>query len=161
MAAMAMILAASLAGFLVYNLPPASVFLGDSGSMVIGLSVGMLGMQGTLKTSATLAITAPAVVMTLPLFDIVAAMVRRKLTGRRSTCPIGCTSTIACCTRLDPLASPLPARRDLPDDRRRRHRRHDLPPRRPGLDRRHDAGRADDPPAALRPPRVCLGQARP
>jgi UDP-N-acetylmuramyl pentapeptide phosphotransferase/UDP-N-acetylglucosamine-1-phosphate transferase len=86
-AAMATILAAALLGFLMYNLPPASVFLGDSGSMVIGLSVGLLGIQGTLKTSATLAITAPAVVMTLPIFDIVAAMVRRKLTGRRFDAP--------------------------------------------------------------------------
>ena len=86
-AAMAIVLAASLAGFLIYNLPPASIFLGDSGSMVIGLTVGLLGIQGTLKTSATLAITAPAVVMTLPMFDIVAAMVRRKLTGRRFDSP--------------------------------------------------------------------------
>ena len=86
-AVMATVLAASLAGFLIYNLPPASVFLGDSGSMVIGLSVGLLGIQGTLKTSATLAITAPAVVMTLPMFDIVAAVVRRKLTGRRFDTP--------------------------------------------------------------------------
>jgi UDP-N-acetylmuramyl pentapeptide phosphotransferase/UDP-N-acetylglucosamine-1-phosphate transferase len=85
--AMAFVLAASLAGFLIYNLPPASIFLGDSGSMVIGLSVGLLGMQGTLKTSATLAITAPAVAMTLPMFDVVAAVVRRKLTGRRLDAP--------------------------------------------------------------------------
>lgn len=80
---MAMVLAASLLGFLMYNLPPASVFLGDSGSMVIGLTLGLLGLQGTLKTTATLAITAPAVVMTLPMLDVLAAVVRRKLTGRR------------------------------------------------------------------------------
>ena len=47
----------------------------------------MLGIQGALKTSATLAITAPAVVMTLPMFDIVAAIVRRRLTGRRFDAP--------------------------------------------------------------------------
>lgn len=86
-AIMATILASALLGFLVYNLPPASVFLGDSGSMVIGLSVGLLGMQGSLKTSATLGITAPAVVMTLPMFDILAAIVRRKMTGRRFDSP--------------------------------------------------------------------------
>lgn len=86
-AAIAMILAASIVGFLIYNLPPASIFLGDSGSMVIGLSVGLLGIQGTLKTSATLAITAPAVVMTLPMFDILAAVVRRKMTGKRFDAP--------------------------------------------------------------------------
>lgn len=86
-AALAFVLAASLAGFLVYNLPPASIFLGDSGSMVIGLSVGLLGIQGSMKTSATLAVTAPVVVMTLPMFDIVAALVRRRLTGRRFDAP--------------------------------------------------------------------------
>jgi UDP-GlcNAc:undecaprenyl-phosphate/decaprenyl-phosphate GlcNAc-1-phosphate transferase len=86
-AVMAMVLAVSLAGFLVYNLPPASIFLGDSGSMVIGLTIGLLGMQGSLKTSATLAITAPAVVMTLPMFDVTAAIVRRRLTGRRFDSP--------------------------------------------------------------------------
>jgi len=43
-AAMAIILAASLR-ILIYNLPPASIFLGDSGSMVIGLSVGLLGCK--------------------------------------------------------------------------------------------------------------------
>lgn len=85
--AMAIVAAASLTGFLVYNLPPASIFLGDSGSMVIGLSIGLLGMQGSLKTTATLAITAPAVIMTLPMFDIVAAIVRRRLTGRRFDSP--------------------------------------------------------------------------
>jgi hypothetical protein len=40
-----------------------------------------------MKTSATLAITAPAVVMTLPMFDIAAALVRRRLTGRRFDSP--------------------------------------------------------------------------
>jgi UDP-GlcNAc:undecaprenyl-phosphate GlcNAc-1-phosphate transferase len=82
-AVIAVVLIAALAGFLVHNLPPASIFLGDSGSMVIGLVLGVLGMQGAMKTSATLAITIPAVVMTLPLCDIVLALVRRKLTGRR------------------------------------------------------------------------------
>jgi hypothetical protein len=51
--------------------------------MVIGLVVGILGIQGALKTSATLAITAPAVVMSIPMLDTVLAIIRRKLTGRR------------------------------------------------------------------------------
>jgi UDP-GlcNAc:undecaprenyl-phosphate/decaprenyl-phosphate GlcNAc-1-phosphate transferase len=82
-AAIAIILAGALAGFLIFNLPPASIFLGDSGSAMIGLVVGILGMQGNMKASATLAITAPAVIMTLPMFDVVMAVLRRKLTGRR------------------------------------------------------------------------------
>jgi UDP-GlcNAc:undecaprenyl-phosphate/decaprenyl-phosphate GlcNAc-1-phosphate transferase len=75
-------LTAALAGFLLYNRPPASIFLGDCGSTLIGLMIGVLGLQGTLKSSATLSITAPVVLMTLPMFDVVMAMVRRKLTGR-------------------------------------------------------------------------------
>jgi len=82
-AVIAIALAGALAGFLVHNRPPASIFLGDSGSMVIGLVVGILGVCSTLKTSATLAITAPLVVMTFPMFDTFLAVVRRKLTGRR------------------------------------------------------------------------------
>lgn len=77
------VLVASLVGFMVYNLPPATIFLGDSGSMVIGLVVGLLGFQGNLKTPATLSITAPAVIMALPLLDVVLAVIRRKLTGRK------------------------------------------------------------------------------
>jgi UDP-GlcNAc:undecaprenyl-phosphate GlcNAc-1-phosphate transferase len=64
---LATILSGALVGFLLFNWPPARIFLGDSGSMVIGLTIGVLGMQGSMKTSATLAITAPAVVMTLPV----------------------------------------------------------------------------------------------
>ncbi len=79
----AVVLAGALAGFLVYNLPPASIFLGDSGSMVIGLVLGVLGIQGAMKTTTTLAITIPAVVLSLPMFDMTLAVVRRKLSGRQ------------------------------------------------------------------------------
>jgi UDP-GlcNAc:undecaprenyl-phosphate GlcNAc-1-phosphate transferase len=79
----AVTMAGALVGFLVHNLPPARIFLGDSGSMVIGLVVGLLGMQSTIKTTAALSITAPLVVMTLPMFDTALALVRRKLSGRR------------------------------------------------------------------------------
>jgi UDP-GlcNAc:undecaprenyl-phosphate GlcNAc-1-phosphate transferase len=81
-AAAAMVLTAALAGFLVFNRPPATIFLGDSGSTVIGLVIGVLGIQGALKSSATLSITTPVVLMTLPMFDVLMAVVRRKLTGR-------------------------------------------------------------------------------
>ncbi|MGW8258199.1 MAG: hypothetical protein ACWGMZ_11990, partial [Thermoguttaceae bacterium] len=47
----------------------------------------VLGIQGTMKTSATLSITAPVVIMTLPMLDVVAAVIRRKLGGRRLASP--------------------------------------------------------------------------
>ncbi len=78
----AVALAGALAGFLIHNRPPARIFLGDSGSMVIGVILGILGIQSTLKTSTTLSITAPLVVMTFPIFDTFLALVRRRLTGR-------------------------------------------------------------------------------
>jgi UDP-GlcNAc:undecaprenyl-phosphate GlcNAc-1-phosphate transferase len=83
----AVALGGALAGFLAYNLPPARIYLGDSGSMVIGLVLGILGIQGSLKTAATLSITAPAVVMTIPLLDTALAILRRKLTGQRFDTP--------------------------------------------------------------------------
>ncbi len=83
----AIILAGALAGFLLYNLPPASIYLGDSGSMVIGLVVGLLSIQGSLKTTATLSMTAPAIVMSIPMLDTLLAILRRKLTGQRFDVP--------------------------------------------------------------------------
>jgi len=81
-ALIAIVFAGALAGFLLFNLPPASIYLGDSGSMVIGLVVGILGIQGALKTSATLSITAPVVAMSIPMLDTALAIVRRKLSGQ-------------------------------------------------------------------------------
>ncbi|MGD9646810.1 MAG: MraY family glycosyltransferase [Pirellulales bacterium] len=81
-ALIAIVLAGALCGFLVYNLPPASIYLGDSGSMLIGLSIGMLSIQAALKTSATLSLTAPVVALAIPMFDTVLAVVRRRLSGR-------------------------------------------------------------------------------
>lgn len=69
-------------GFLWWNLPPARIYMGDAGSMLIGLVVGALAMQTSLKGSATLALGAPLAILALPLLDTVAAVVRRKLTGR-------------------------------------------------------------------------------
>jgi UDP-GlcNAc:undecaprenyl-phosphate GlcNAc-1-phosphate transferase len=75
-------MAGALLGFLRFNFPPASIFLGDSGSMLIGLVVGILGIQCSLKGPATIALTAPLALMTIPILDTLLAITRRKLTGR-------------------------------------------------------------------------------
>jgi UDP-GlcNAc:undecaprenyl-phosphate GlcNAc-1-phosphate transferase len=75
-------LAGGLLGFLRYNLPPASIFLGDSGSMLVGLVVGTLAIQSSLKAPATVALVVPFALLILPIFDTTAAILRRKLTGR-------------------------------------------------------------------------------
>lgn len=75
-------LAGALVGFLVYNLPPASVFLGDNGSMLIGLFLGVLTMRSWFSRDSSMSITIPLVLMAIPIFDSTMALVRRKLTGR-------------------------------------------------------------------------------
>jgi UDP-GlcNAc:undecaprenyl-phosphate GlcNAc-1-phosphate transferase len=79
-------LAGSILGFLRYNLPPATVYLGDCGSMLIGLVVAALAIQASIKGPA-MALVAPTAILILPLLDTSAAIVRRKLTGRGLAIP--------------------------------------------------------------------------
>jgi UDP-GlcNAc:undecaprenyl-phosphate GlcNAc-1-phosphate transferase len=81
-ACVALALAGSLLGFLRYNFPPATIFLGDSGSMLLGLVVGVLAIQSSLKAPATIALVAPLATLAIPILDTTAAIIRRKLTGR-------------------------------------------------------------------------------
>ncbi len=81
-ACVAMALAGTLLGFLRFNFPPAKIFLGDSGSMLIGLTIGLLGIQSSMKELATVSLAAPLALLILPILDTMAAIVRRKLTGR-------------------------------------------------------------------------------
>jgi UDP-GlcNAc:undecaprenyl-phosphate GlcNAc-1-phosphate transferase len=81
-AIIAAVFAGSLLGFLRFNFPPASIFLGDAGSMLIGLVVGSLAIGASLKGPATVAMAAPVAIWALPMFDSFVAILRRKLTGR-------------------------------------------------------------------------------
>lgn len=78
----ALALAGALIGFLRHNLPPADMFMGDSGSMLVGLILGSLAIHCSLKAPATVALALPVTLLVLPIFDTAAAIVRRKLTGR-------------------------------------------------------------------------------
>lgn len=81
-AAIAFALCGALLGFLVYNFPPASIFLGDSGSLLVGMVAGALAIRCSLKGPAGIAFLAPLAILSLPLLDSTMAIVRRKLTGR-------------------------------------------------------------------------------
>jgi UDP-GlcNAc:undecaprenyl-phosphate GlcNAc-1-phosphate transferase len=85
-ACIAFALAAALLAFLCYNLPPASIFLGDSGSMLIGLTIGVLAIRSSIKTPATLALGLPLAILAVPFLDTCMAISRRKLTGRSIYC---------------------------------------------------------------------------
>lgn len=77
-----LVLAGSLTGFLIYNFPPAKMFLGDSGSMLIGLVLGSVALKCSIKQYAVPALLMPTAIWAIPLFDVSMAIVRRKLTGR-------------------------------------------------------------------------------
>lgn len=81
-AAIAFAFSGALLGFLVFNFPPASIFLGDSGSLLVGMVTGALAIRCSLKGTAGVAFLAPLAILSLPLLDSCMAIIRRKLTGR-------------------------------------------------------------------------------
>jgi UDP-GlcNAc:undecaprenyl-phosphate/decaprenyl-phosphate GlcNAc-1-phosphate transferase len=72
-------LACALVGFLVYNINPATVFLGDSGALLIGFLMGCYGMIWTSKTSTLLSLLVPLMALSVPLVDVSVAVFRRML----------------------------------------------------------------------------------
>ncbi len=81
-ALLALTAAGALSGFLYFNFPPAKMFLGDAGSMLIGLLLGALAIRSSLKGPATVVLSTALAAWAIPIFDVSMAIVRRKLTGR-------------------------------------------------------------------------------
>lgn len=78
--AMAVIpLGGALLGFLRYNFNPATVFLGDSGSLTIGFLLGCYGIFWSQKSATILGVTAPLLALAIPLLDVALAVARRFL----------------------------------------------------------------------------------
>jgi UDP-GlcNAc:undecaprenyl-phosphate GlcNAc-1-phosphate transferase len=72
-------LAGCLLGFLCYNFNPATIFLGDSGSLLIGFLLGCFGVIWTQKSATFLGMTAPLMALSIPLLDVGLAILRRAL----------------------------------------------------------------------------------
>ncbi|MBL8816828.1 MAG: undecaprenyl/decaprenyl-phosphate alpha-N-acetylglucosaminyl 1-phosphate transferase [Planctomyces sp.] len=79
---MSLVLAGTICGFLIYNFPPARMFLGDSGSMLIGLVLGCVALKCSIKQYTAAALIMPTAIWAIPIFDVAMAIVRRKLTGQ-------------------------------------------------------------------------------
>lgn len=73
----AVALAGSALGFLRYNFYPATIFLGDSGSLLLGFCLGGLSLWASEKSTITFAILIPIVTLGLPLADMIYAVLRR------------------------------------------------------------------------------------
>jgi UDP-GlcNAc:undecaprenyl-phosphate GlcNAc-1-phosphate transferase len=80
------ILLGATAGFLAYNLHPAKIFMGDSGSLFIGLNLAVLTLMGPVRapgTSDVLSIVAaPLLILLVPIFDTTLVTISRLLSGR-------------------------------------------------------------------------------
>ncbi|MBM4354531.1 MAG: undecaprenyl/decaprenyl-phosphate alpha-N-acetylglucosaminyl 1-phosphate transferase, partial [Deltaproteobacteria bacterium] len=80
-------LAGAIVGFLVYNFNPASIFMGDSGSMLIGYVLALGSINSGQKSSTTVALLTPIVAMGVPIMDTLFSMVRRFLERRSMFSP--------------------------------------------------------------------------
>jgi UDP-GlcNAc:undecaprenyl-phosphate GlcNAc-1-phosphate transferase len=78
----ALALAAGLAGFFVHNRPPARIYLGDAGSMVVGGVLAVLVLQVSTAGTPSANLTLAAALFFLPLLDTTLAIVRRSLNGQ-------------------------------------------------------------------------------
>lgn len=75
-------LAGALAGFLPYNFNPASIFLGDSGSLTLGFLLGCYAVLWSQKGPAALGMAAPVMALGLPLLETAVTVLRRFLSGK-------------------------------------------------------------------------------
>jgi len=72
-------LAGAAFGFLFFNFAPASIFLGDSGSLVIGFLLAATAVTGWQKGATALAVGVPLLIFALPIADSVLALLRRSV----------------------------------------------------------------------------------
>lgn len=75
------ILAGCLAAFLAFNFPPASIFLGDTGSMFIGYTLAVVTLMGTYKGKTAVIILGPLLALSFPIFETLVSMARRFVRG--------------------------------------------------------------------------------
>jgi UDP-GlcNAc:undecaprenyl-phosphate GlcNAc-1-phosphate transferase len=74
-------------GFLRHNFYPARIFMGDSGAMLLGFTLGTVAVDGLLKTAATVALFFPLLVLAVPILDTGFVVARRVKYGQPITAP--------------------------------------------------------------------------
>ena len=81
--ALAFALAGAITGFLFFNLPPARIFMGDSGSLLIGYSLSILPLIAGMGHPRHFSVLAAGTIVAVPVFDVFAAILRRRRRGQR------------------------------------------------------------------------------
>ena len=75
-------LTGALVGFLPFNFAPAKTFIGDTGSNFLGFTTSVVAILGVAKTYTAVVIVLPLIVLGLPIFDTVWAIIRRLIKGK-------------------------------------------------------------------------------
>ncbi len=86
-ALLALALAGAIAGFLVYNLPPARIFMGDSGAYFLGFMLATIALMGISRIATVGSLIIPLTLLIIPVMDTMAAIVRRVREGRHPFSP--------------------------------------------------------------------------
>ncbi len=86
-AVLSAIVAGACLGFLRHNFYPARIFMGDSGSHLLGFILATVAIQGALKTAATVALIFPLIVLAVPILDTSFVIAKRLKYGRPVTEP--------------------------------------------------------------------------
>lgn len=75
-------LAGAILGFLPFNFNPAKTFIGDVGSNFLGFCLAVISILGVAKTYTALVLVAPIIILGLPIFDTLFAIIRRIIKGK-------------------------------------------------------------------------------
>lgn len=75
-------LAGAILGFLIFNFNPASIFMGDTGSMFLGFVLAAVSLKTSTKSGTAVAMLVPVMALGLPIMDTLLAMIRRSMLGR-------------------------------------------------------------------------------
>jgi UDP-GlcNAc:undecaprenyl-phosphate GlcNAc-1-phosphate transferase len=80
--ALALAFAGAVLGFLRFNTYPASVFMGDAGSQLLGFTIGVLSIRATQASTSEVSAAIPVLLLALPILDTLSVMVQRVSEGR-------------------------------------------------------------------------------
>lgn len=81
-AALAIVLIGACLAFLRFNFNPASVFMGDSGALFLGFTLSTISLLGIMRSTATIALLVPLIILGVPILDAFSAILRR-IRGKR------------------------------------------------------------------------------
>ncbi len=74
---LAALTAGAALGFLIHNFPPASSFMGDCGSNLLGLMMGVIAVEATVKTAAVVSFVLPLILLAVPFLDATFVVLKR------------------------------------------------------------------------------------